>query len=51
MRGMRKSLGVALVVLAMTAWMSPGPTAAAEKVFEFKISVDTVPNHPAIWGW
>jgi len=29
----------------------PGPVAAAEKVFEFKISLDTVPNHPRNMGW
>ena len=50
MRGMRKSLGVAVMVLAIAAWISPGPAAAAEKVFEFKISIDTVPNHPRSMG-
>jgi len=49
MRGVWKSLAVAAVALALAPWMSPGPVQAAE-VFEFKLSVDTVPNHPRNMG-
>jgi len=38
------------MALGLALWISPGPAAAAEKVFEFKISVDTVPNHPRNMG-
>jgi TRAP-type C4-dicarboxylate transport system substrate-binding protein len=50
MRGLWKNLGLVAVALALGGWMSPGPTIAAEKVYEFKISVDTVPNHPRNMG-
>ena len=50
MRGVWKSLAVAAAAFALAVWMSPGPVAAAEKVFEFKISLDTVPNHPRNMG-
>jgi len=38
------------MAVALAGWMSPAPTLAAEKVYEFKISVDTVPNHPRNMG-
>ena len=50
MRGLWKSLVFVAVAVALIGWISPGPVAAAEKVFEFKISVDTVPNHPRNMG-
>ena len=50
MRGLWKSLVFVAVAVALIGWMSPGPASAAEKVFEFKISVDTVPNHPRNMG-
>ena len=50
MRGIWKALVVAAMAVALAGWMSPGPTLAAEKVYEFKISVDTVPNHPRNMG-
>jgi TRAP-type C4-dicarboxylate transport system substrate-binding protein len=50
MRGLRKSLMLVALPLALSVWMNPGPTIAAEKVYEFKISVDTVPNHPRNMG-
>jgi len=50
MRGGWKSFAVLAAALALAGWMSPGPAAAAEKVFEFKISLDTVPNHPRNMG-
>jgi len=50
MRSTRKTLIVAAVAVALAGWVSPGPTLAAEKVYEFKISVDTVPNHPRNMG-
>ena len=50
MRGAWKALVVAAMAAALAGWMSPGSTLAAEKVFEFKISVDTVPNHPRNMG-
>jgi C4-dicarboxylate-binding protein DctP len=50
MKGVWKGVVVMAVAFALAAWISPGPVAAAEKVFEFKISVDTVPNHPRNHG-
>ncbi len=50
MRGCWKGLAVAAMALALAGWVNPGPVAAAEKVFEFKISIDTVPNHPRYGG-
>jgi TRAP-type C4-dicarboxylate transport system substrate-binding protein len=50
MRGLWKSLVFVAVAVALTGWMSPGPASAQEKVFEFKISIDTVPNHPRYMG-
>jgi len=50
MRGIWKALVVAAMAVALAGWMSPAPTLAAEKVYEFKISVDTVPNHPRNMG-
>jgi TRAP-type C4-dicarboxylate transport system substrate-binding protein len=50
MRGYWKGLAVVAIALALAGWMNPGLAAAAEKVFEFKISVDTVPNHPRNHG-
>ncbi len=50
MRGAWKGFVVAAMAVALAGWMSPGPTLAAEKVYEFKISVDTVPNHPRNMG-
>jgi TRAP-type C4-dicarboxylate transport system substrate-binding protein len=50
MRGAWKGFVVAAMAVALAGWMSPGPTLAAEKVYEFKITVDTVPNHPRNMG-
>jgi TRAP-type C4-dicarboxylate transport system substrate-binding protein len=50
MRGGWKVFAVLAAAFALAAWMSPGPAAAAGKVFEFKISIDTVPNHPRYRG-
>jgi TRAP-type C4-dicarboxylate transport system substrate-binding protein len=50
MRGGWKNFAVVAAAFALAGWMSPGSAAAAEKVFEFKISVDTVPNHPRNMG-
>jgi TRAP-type transport system periplasmic protein len=50
MREVWKVLGVAAVGICLVFSMTPGKVAAAEKVFEFKISVDTVPNHPRNHG-
>jgi C4-dicarboxylate-binding protein DctP len=50
MKGVWKGVAILAAALALAGWMSPGPAAAAEKVFEFKISVDTVPNHPRNMG-
>jgi len=50
MRCTWKILVVAAVAAALAGWVSPGLTFAAEKVYEFKISVDTVPNHPRNMG-
>ncbi|MCJ7784092.1 MAG: hypothetical protein MUP41_09170, partial [Desulfobacterales bacterium] len=38
------------VVITLALSISPSKAAAAEKTFEFKISVDTVPNHPRNMG-
>jgi len=38
------------MALGLALWISPGPAATAENVFEFKISLDTVPNHPRNMG-
>jgi TRAP-type C4-dicarboxylate transport system substrate-binding protein len=50
MRQAWKLCVVVAMAMVLAGWMSPGPTAAAGKVFEFKISVDTVPNHPRNHG-
>lgn len=50
MKGLWKGLAVGALVIALAGWMTPGPTPAAEKVYEFKISIDTVPNHPRYGG-
>jgi C4-dicarboxylate-binding protein DctP len=50
MRKTWKLFGVVAVAVVLTGWMGSGPAAAAEKVFEFKLSVDTVPNHPRNMG-
>ncbi len=50
MKEVWKGVVVMAVAFALAGWISPGPAAAAEKVFEFKISVDTVPNHPRNMG-
>ena len=46
MKEVLRILIIVAVVITLTLSMSPGQVVAAEKVFEFKISVDTVPNHP-----
>lgn len=50
MRKTWKLYAVVAVAMVLAGWMSPGPVAAAEKVFEFKISIDTTPNHPRTMG-
>lgn len=50
MKEVLRILGIMAVVITLTLSMSPGQVVAAEKVFEFKISVDTVPNHPRNMG-
>ncbi len=50
MKGLWKGLAVGALVIALGGWMTPGPAPAAEKVYEFKISIDTVPNHPRYGG-
>ncbi len=50
MREVWKVLGIAAVAICLVFSMTPGKVAAADKVFEFKISVDTVPNHPRNHG-
>ena len=50
MKGVWKGVAVMAMALGLALWISPGPAMAAEKVFEFKISVDTVPNHPRNMG-
>ncbi len=50
MRGAWRSLAVAVMIMVFTGMTGPGPASAAEKVFEFKISLDTVPNHPRNMG-
>ena len=50
MKGPWKGFVVAAMAVALAGWISPGSTLAAEKIYEFKISVDTVPNHPRNMG-
>ena len=50
MREVWKVLGIVAVVITLALSMSPGQATSAEKTFEFKISVDTVPNHPRNMG-
>ena len=50
MREVWKVLGIVAVVITLTLSMGPGQVGAAEKVYEFKISIDTVPNHPRYGG-
>ena len=50
MKEVWRILGIGAVVITLALSMSPGKLAAADKVFEFKISVDTVPNHPRNMG-
>ncbi len=50
MREVWKVLGIVAVVITLALSMSPGQVGAAEKVYEFKISIDTVPNHPRYMG-
>ena len=50
MREVCKVLGIVAVVIALALSMSPGQAASAEKTFEFKISVDTAPDHPRNHG-
>jgi TRAP-type C4-dicarboxylate transport system substrate-binding protein len=45
MKKVLRILGIAAVVLTVTLSLSPGQVVAAEKVFEFKISIDTAPTH------
>jgi TRAP-type C4-dicarboxylate transport system substrate-binding protein len=50
MRKYWKVLGFLAVVITLALSMGPQQVGAAEKVFEFKISIDTVPNHPRYKG-
>jgi TRAP-type C4-dicarboxylate transport system substrate-binding protein len=50
MREVCRILGIVAVGIALALSMSPGQATSAEKTFEFKISVDTVPNHPRNMG-
>ena len=50
MKEVLRILVIVAVVITLALSMSPGQVVAAEKVFEFKISVDTVPNHPRNMG-
>ena len=50
MKEVWRILGIGAVVITLALFMGPGKVAAADKVFEFKISIDTVPNHPRFMG-
>ena len=50
MKALLRILIIVAVAITLALSFSPGKAAAAEKTFEFKISVDTVPNHPRNMG-
>ncbi len=50
MKEVLRILIIVAVVITLALSISPSKAAAAEKTFEFKISVDTVPNHPRNMG-
>ncbi len=50
MKKMWKVLGVLAGVITLAWSMNPNPVGASEKIFEFKISIDTVPKHPRYKG-
>jgi len=50
MKEVLRILGIVAVAITLALSISPSKAAAAEKTFEFKISVDTVMNHPRNMG-
>jgi TRAP-type C4-dicarboxylate transport system substrate-binding protein len=50
MREVWKLLGIGAMVISLALSLGPGRAAAAGKTFEFKISIDTAPNHPRNMG-
>lgn len=50
MKEVLRILGILAVVIPLALSMSTGQAAAADKTFEFKISIDTTPNHPRTMG-